>query len=408
MIVRLIHRFASHGSILVSVLVAAVVGCEQREGIRSYTVAKETKVEAARPAAKQEPAEATDRMLAAILPAGQQAWFFKTVGPAAAVDKHEKEILDFLAGIRLDENGRAQWQLPPGWREDPAAGMRAATLWIPTDDKPIEISVTTLGWRDTQADVLSNVNRWRGQMQLPEIGAQGLADCTRELAVGDHKMTIADLRGRYEASSMMAPFAGGGNSARSGRPPENSSNALPAGHPPIDSVTGTSSATSAAPAALDVPQFDVPPSWQQRRPSNAMRKAEFGVVDGQQEAVVTLIDFPTDAGPSIAELLPNVNRWRRELGLSEVTADALPGLVEEIEIGAQSASYARLLPAPEKPEESQVDEATLAAMVTSGERVWFVKMTGPRDLVSAQEDQFKAFLKSMRFADRSGATHGNQ
>ena len=48
----------------------------------------------AAPAAK--PGEPTDRMLAAILPAGGQAWFFKVVGPIPAIDKHEKEINDFF------------------------------------------------------------------------------------------------------------------------------------------------------------------------------------------------------------------------------------------------------------------------------------------------------------------------
>jgi hypothetical protein len=158
----------------------------------------------------------------------------------------------------------------------------------------------------------------------------------------------------------------------------------------------------------NLPQFDVPPSWQQRPPSNAMRKAEFGIADGEQQATVTLVDFPTDAGPDIAELLPNVNRWRRDVGLREIGQDALSNVAKEMEIGGRPASYVRLVPDPEKPEESPVGDATLAAMVTSGERVWFIKLTGPRELASAQEDQFKAFLESIRFTDRDGANNGNQ
>ena len=138
-----------------------------------------------------------------------------------------------------------------------------------------------------------------------------------------------------------------------------------------------------------------------------MRKAEFGIVDGTQEAVVTLSNFPASA-PNIAEPLANVNRWRTELGLGQITADALTGVTEEIEISGQPATLVRLVPDPEKPAESQATEATLAALVKTGDHVWFVKMRGPRSLVIAQEEQFKAFLKSITFPAAGGANHGNQ
>ena len=37
------------------------------------------------------------------------------------------------------------------------------------------------------------------------------------------------------------------------------------------------------------------------------------------------------------------------------------------------------MPDASKPEESQVDRATLAAMVHDGDRIWFFKMIGDRD-----------------------------
>jgi len=69
------------------------LGCRKAEQIQTYTVPKEVK---AVPVAASKSGEPTDRMLAAILPAGEQAWFFKAVGPIAEIDKHEKEITDFF------------------------------------------------------------------------------------------------------------------------------------------------------------------------------------------------------------------------------------------------------------------------------------------------------------------------
>ena len=407
------------GSLVTAIAVVVVVplfGCGDDAQIRSYTVAKEAEPPAAAsPSPPAAPGAATDRMLSAILPADGQAWFFKVVGPMAAVDKHADEITKFLSGIRLDESGRARWTLPSGWKEDPPQAMRAATFWVPTDDKPLEISVTTLPWRGTQDELLSNVNRWRGQLQLPAIEAPGLAEVTRELDAGDAKMTLVDLRGKFQGSGMMGgPFAGGVGAASGStelaevRAAPGSPNELPAGHPPIDASNQSQSvAPPSAASDPNLPKFEVPQSWQQRPPASVMRKAEFGIADGQKQAIVTLIDFPTNAGPMIADPLQNVNRWRAEVGLTAITAEALDQELEKLEIDGQPATYVKLIPDAEKPEQSQADRATLAAMVSSGDRIWFVKMTGNRELVAAQEDQFKSFLKSFRFPADGGANDGN-
>jgi hypothetical protein len=56
------------------------MGCHSREQIQTYTVPKEPKAVAVADATDVKPGEPTDRMLAAILPAGGEAWFFKAVG----------------------------------------------------------------------------------------------------------------------------------------------------------------------------------------------------------------------------------------------------------------------------------------------------------------------------------------
>src|SRR4051794_22788739 len=103
--------------VVLAVAVGAISGCQEPEQIHSYTVPKETKVAA--PATTVERAgEPTDRMLAAILPSGDQAWFFKTVGPIPEIDKHEKEIKEFFTGLTVDQDGKAHWKLPTGWKEE--------------------------------------------------------------------------------------------------------------------------------------------------------------------------------------------------------------------------------------------------------------------------------------------------
>src|SRR5690606_3242546 len=158
-----------------------------------------------------------------------------------------------------------------------------------------------------------------------------------------------------------------------GRPPgedRTSEPNLPAGHPPIG---GEASRAPVGPVE-GAPSFEAPDSWE-ALPAGGMRKAAFQVGDQEEGALVTLIDFPVDAGPMITDPYQNVNRWRIEVGLPKVAKDQLGDVVEEIEIDGKPATYVVLVPDPEVLEQSKLDRATLGAMLVHEERIWFIKMT---------------------------------
>jgi hypothetical protein len=402
---------------LPALVLAATLGCEAKEEIRSYTVAKQTQetatVASDRPASEdtappvKASGETTDRMLVAIVPAGNRAHFFKVVGPSAVVEKQKDDVTKFFTNLKVVD-GRPTWTTPDGWKEDPASGMRSATIWIPTDDKPLEMSVTPLPWGGTQAELLSNVNRWREQqMQLPPIGPQQLKEDVSEIKAGETTITIVNLSGRYTGGGMMAPFAGG-RAGTANRVPRSGAE-LPSGHPPVDSsaTTPRNALAAASPATgAGVPKFEAPKSWRPL-PATEFRKAQFAIGDAGDGAVVTLTDFSTNAGPLMTDPLANVNRWRGEVGLAKIKEDQLDDSAESIEIDGKPAKYVRLVPDTSKPEESKIEKATLAAMVTDGDKIWFIKLFGQRDTVVAEEENFKGFLKSMQFADGSGASNGD-
>lgn len=364
-------------------------GCRPDEQIHSYTVP--VMHAPASTAVEPTSGEATDRMLAAILPQGDRAWFFKVVGPIAAVDGQEQAIDNFFASLRPgDDQAQPQWTLPDGWTEEAGTGMRAATIAIPTTSQPLELTVVALPWSGGPGDVLSNVNRWRGQMQLPAIDQQGLAECTHERSTDGTTVTMADLRGRMQSTGMSAPFAGG---------------LMSSGGPPASSPSQVASPLPHA-AESGLPKFDVPSGWQEI-PAAPPRKAAFEVSDGSQEALVTLIDFPAAAGPMIADALPNLNRWRREIGLPEISAADLTNYTESIQVDGLPADYFEVVPDAQKPAESKIERATLAVMIPQGQRIWFFKIAGDRDLVAAERKDFRALIDSVRFSDGEGANDGN-
>ena len=397
------------------------------EQIQTYTVPKEPKVTAVADATDAQPGEPTDRMLAAILPSGEQAWFFKAVGPIAEIDKHEKEINEFFANLTLAADGRANWKLPAGWKEEAGNQMRVATLVIPAD-KRLELTVNTASWPGTEESLLANVNRWRGQLQLPPIAAKQLPEVSHEAKAGDRPITIVDMRGQFKAGGMTPPFAGGQFGPRAtgaraknaspleglpaGHPPidanNDSSAGLPAGHPPLDSPSPPSNVRTAdGPPPITLPKFDLAPSWKQV-PAGAMRLAEFSTGEAPQSPHVAVSQFPADGGPLIADPLANINRWRKEIGLSPINQDAVAGAAQAIDVDGKPALYVRMVPNVSKPEESQATKATLAAIIKTGNQVWFFKMNGDRELVQKHEDEFKAFLKSLKFSHDKEAGNGNK
>lgn len=341
--------------------------------------------------------EPTDRMLAAVLPGADRAWFFKVTGPLAEIDSRADEIGEFLASVRpAAGKPHPDWQIPKGWQQQPGSGMRAATLVIPSGAKPLELTVTALPWSGAAGEMLSNVNRWREQLQLPATDEPGLADCTRELKVGDATMTVVDLRGHFQAGGMTPPFAGGamGNTAP---PAAGGANELPLGHPPID----PQGAANVTPFTHEVPQ-----GWQPRR-ALGIRKAEFQIERDGKTAVVTAIDFQATAGPMIADPVANVNRWRSEVGLPPLSDEEFKKTVERIEIDGAEATFVDAVPDAREPEQSEAATGTLAAMLARGGAIWFFKLTGDRDLVADQRDEFQSFLKSVQFTDGDGDSNGD-
>ena len=210
-------------------LAAVFLGCEKRPEIAHYQVPKEAV--ARDPSAADETAgnsEATDRMLAAIVPHDGQAWFFKLSGPEAAVSKVAEDFESFVKTVSFPEKsgGKPDWKLPEGWEQKSGgADLRFATITIPADGKPMDLTVSMpLPWKaGDKKELLDNVNRWRGQMQLPPVGAKDVSNDTHTLNLADAKTDaiVVDLKGRLKAGGMTPPFAG------------KAAGELPAGHPPV-------------------------------------------------------------------------------------------------------------------------------------------------------------------------------
>ena len=168
------------------------------------------------------------RTLAAILPAGGMTVFFKAMGEAGLVEQEKGRYLEWLstvkAGPEPSDPGVAAsapsstpqaspspgpasaasasstsdalppWKAPSHWKPGGPRPMRLASFEIPGDGEPGDVSVSTLS--GAGGGLLSNVNRWRGQVGLGPLDEAGLAKESTSLDLaGGRKATLVDLGG---------------------------------------------------------------------------------------------------------------------------------------------------------------------------------------------------------------------
>lgn len=362
----------------------ALAGCRPEDEVRTYRIAKPADAPSAppaavapaasAPAAKPPSGEPTDRMIGSIVPGPSQAWFFKAVGPKAAIDGAADAITEFLGSVRLDGD-KPKWETPKGWTEDQAGGMRLATLKIPVGDDaaPIEMSVIGLPLvGDWDAQVLDNANRWRKQLQQPPLAVDAAKTELKPLADVAEGAVLFDTVGWFDGGTM-APFAGGAAPFANAAPP-----AAPA-------ATSAAPPTAATPTEPPAPRegglkYDLPEGWTEA-PADPMRKVSLRTPGG---AALSGFSFPLVG--VMGDPLQNVNRWRGEIGLEPITADDLKTQSEEIKLLGGDGSYFELV---------GDKESTHAVMLVRDNQVWFFKLRGPSEEVTKQRDAFKKWLASL-------------
>ena len=347
-------------------------GCRHDNEIVRYRVPKspeatQTKSVAPPPRPSGEP---TDRMLAATIIRHDRVWFFKAIAKVDRISPHADEFQEFVQSVKFDGE-TPSWDLPEDWQQQSGSGMRFATLSFGEKQEPIELTVIPLPLPpgDERAYVLSNVNRWRGQLQLDPITQEELDSSIDELEIPDGKVSIADLRGWSGGSARpMAPFVDG-----------NRTNPAPVRPAPVDS------ASTGGRAAIE---YETPNGWQVL-PATGMRAAAFSVTEGDQSAKITVIPLPGRAG----DLLSNVNRWRGQIDLGKIDAAELESLASDIEIGGVTGNYVELAG------DTSEGQAIFGVSAEKPGTTWFVKMTGDRRLLEKQRENFRSFTSSIRFTE---------
>lgn len=184
-------------------------GCADPEGVSSYraprTVEPTGKGPAGLPAGHPEvgptAAGGEYRILGAMYPADDPAWFLKLTGPADLVAKAEIDFDKLAATVKLRGDSAPEFALPAGWRLAGKRSIHAETARTPDG---LEMTVTA-----SRGGVAQNVGRWAGQVGQ-SFAAADLAKVTKPIEAAGGKGLRVDVRGpQNPLATGMAPMMGG-------------------------------------------------------------------------------------------------------------------------------------------------------------------------------------------------------
>ena len=369
-----------------------LAGCDSPEPIREYEIPRN------RPAAMK---PSDDRMLAAMVPHGEQTWFFKVMGPVDAVDVVAGPFREFVESIEFEGGEPILDELPKGWRTGADKPMRFASIDIATENKQLDLSVSRLARQeDWDEEVSLNVNRWRGQVGLEPSREKWAGAESMEVPAADGEAVWVDLVGRSSAGSspMSAPFASGGSpmmgspiaggapAATGGVTPGRSSSTSP-NAPPGRNADAASSPVPAASSASSGLSFDRPDGWRAGR-KGGMRMEAFEVGPEESPAEVTVIAAGGD-------LRGNVARWLGQIRSGSVAEEVVDDTMEAAEsVKVDGRPGRRFVLTAEPAESGRAIDATIVPL--AGGRSLFIKMTGPYEIVSQEGERMRSFLESLK------------
>jgi hypothetical protein len=153
------------------------------------------------------------------------------------------------------------------------------------------------------------------------------------------------------------------------------------------------SGSLAPPPPANPASWTKPDGWTEK-PLSEMRLGSFQVTGSNGESAdVSVTAFPGDAGG----LDSNVNRWREQVHQPALQEEQLSQSWQEETVDGVPTVIVDL----QSPAGAEKMSGILGAVMRTADRTWFVKMSGPPDLLQAQKANFLQFVHSIHFPSTS-------
>jgi len=307
------------------------------------------------------------------------------------------------------------WTLPSGWKQTGGASeMRYATI----DAGGAPLTITPLGGE--AGKLLPNVVRWADQLGVQNVTEADLPKYAKPTQVSGEQAQLVDITGAaangqpaqrllaaiipHDGRVWFVKFTAPDTVAAAQKSnfdafvhslefstdrPSGAATSTPTQSQPLPAMPpAAGGAAHPAQGTFRLAAWKAPEGWTEQPGANAMRVTSFRVGTGNDTAEVIVSRIPQGGAGAFQD---NINRWRGQAGLEPV-AEQQPGQFQQITVAGHPALFLNFA-GPEK--------QLLVSMDVEGSDFWFVKMLGPKAVVSAQQDAFRQFLASMQFVPES-------
>lgn len=298
------------------------------------------------------------------------------------------------------------WTLPTGWEELPASQMRVGHFAI-NGEQGQKAQVTIIPLAGEAGGNSENVNRWRGQVGASRLTDAQITEAGTEVKIGTAPGRLFDFAGRTldedkptriiaailhrEGMSWFFKMIGDDSLVAAQKPnfvKFLGTIAFVTGHSHAEHAAAASGASTAdaGPESGSKPGWTVPAGWTEQSPG-PMQVAKFAAHAGDAHAEVMISALPGDAGGK----LPNVNRWRGQIGLPPITEGDLATQARPLEIPGADTYMVDF-------NNEATKRAMVAVAVSRSGQTWFYKLLGETAAVSQQKAAFLQFVQTTKYA----------
>ena len=134
-------------------------------------------------------------------------------------------------------------------------------------------------------------------------------------------------------------------------------------------------------------EWEVPESWTMAE-NDQFSKFAWQVGAEGNEGRITLSDLPIAAG-----LVPQLGRWRRQIGVEPGPQDNPMQNTESLKLQGGTATFVDLKGAK---------ETILGMLIPQASKLWIFKFRGSNAIVDEQREQFRKFCESVKIPDVQG------
>jgi hypothetical protein len=313
---------------------------------------------------------------------------------------------------------KVTYTTPAGWQEIGAGEMRVTGFVITNaNGQTAQVAVTPLPGMAGRETLI--VNMWRQQVGLSELSEDEAGKQLTPVDIGGEPGKMFDMNGKGPAGqairivtamahlgemSWFYKLQGDDELVLAQKPnfeaflksvkveAAAAPSELPAGHPPVagGGMPGTVTSQQPPKPRQGGPTWTVPAGWKEIDGGQFLFAKFLIAGDGGTKAAVNVSASAGDGGG----LLPNVNRWRAQLGQGSWDEAALQKNIQEIEVTGGTGTYVELTGTDSSTEKPAT---TLGVKVVRAGSTWYYKLMGDPTLVAAQKENFLQFVKGVKY-----------